>query len=126
MGYQFGGGSGNDQGARISDHGRSQQESEGSLEAHPQAYGDECDEGQLVSPRTGMGGNEESLVGFHGGTVEGGMDVQSGLGFGALDNTIGVPNRVVDDAVRGEAADRENDLDRMELEGEVEGNPACC
>ena len=73
-----------------------------------------------------MGGSEESLVGFHGGTVEGGMDVQSGLGFSALDNTIGVPNRVVDDAVRGKAADRENDLDRMELEGEAEGNPACC
>ena len=35
VGYQFGGGSGNDQGARISDHGWSQQESEGSLEAHP-------------------------------------------------------------------------------------------
>lgn len=48
------------------------------------------------------------------------------MGFGALDNTIGVPNRVVDDAVRGKAADRENDLDRMELEGEAEGNPACC
>ena len=28
-----------------------------------------------ASPRTGMGGSEESLVGFHGGTVEGGMDV---------------------------------------------------
>ena len=73
-----------------------------------------------------MGGSEESLVGFHGGTVEGGRDVQSRLGSGALDNTIGVPNRVVDVVVRGEASDRENDLDRMELEGGAEGNPAYC
>ena len=125
VGYQFGGGSGNDQGARISDHGRSQQESEGSLETHPLSYGEDCDGGQLVSPRAGMGGSEESLMGFHGGTVEGGRDAKSGLGFGASDNTIGGPSRVADFVVRGEAADRDSDLDRMELEGGAEGTPAC-
>nr|POF09647.1 uncharacterized protein CFP56_10828 [Quercus suber] len=119
-------GSGNDQGTRISNHGQSQQESEGNLEAHPLSYGEECDGGQLISPRAGMGDSEESLVGFHGETVEGGRDVKSGLGFGASNNTIEVPSRVADVAVRGEAADRDSDLDRMELEGGVEGTPACC
>ena len=64
-------------------------------------------------------------MGFHGGTVEGGRDAKFGLGFGASDNTIGGPSRVADFVVRGEAADRGSDLDRMELEGGAEGTPAC-
>ena len=72
-----------------------------------------------------MGGSEESLVDFHGGTVEGGRDAKFGLGFGASDNTIGGPSHVADFVVRGGAADRGSDLDRMGLEGGAEGTPAC-
>ena len=95
------------------------------MEVHTLSNEEECDGGRLFSPRAGMGGSEESLVGFHGGPIEGGRDARSDLGVLVSDNTNGVSSHVANCASRGEATVRDGDLDRMELEGGGEGTPTC-
>nr|POE96114.1 hypothetical protein CFP56_23485 [Quercus suber] len=126
VGYQFRGGSGSDQGTCIIDQGRGQHEIKARLEVQPLSNGEECDGGQLVSPRVGVSGREDSLVDLHGGPVEGGRDERSDMGFATLDNTNRVSSHTVDYADKGEAIDRESELDCMELEGVGEGTPAYC
>nr|POE53702.1 hypothetical protein CFP56_36863 [Quercus suber] len=115
--YQFRGGSSGDNGACNSDHGWVQQGNEACMEAQPGSIGEEYEGGRVVSPRAGVGGSEEAMVGFYGGFVEGGRDNRNDLGVDTSDNINGVSNH--------ETANREDDLDRMELEGGGGGTPSC-
>ena len=125
LGFQFGGGVDGEQGACSSDGGRDQQETDGYLERHPFSNGEECDGRRLTSPRTSIDGDEEDVLGFHGGLDEGGRDERAGLKCVDPDITNEVGSHAKVYASGGEAAVRDGDLDRMELEGGDEATPAC-
>ena len=125
VGFQFGGGVGGDQGACSSEYGRGQQGVDGFLDRHPHSNGEECDGRRLAAPKAGVDNNKEVLLGSHGGPVEGGRDERFGLECVDSENTNGVVSHAAVYVSRGEAAVRDGDLDRMELEGGDEATPAC-
>ena len=95
------------------------------MEGYPHSNGEECDGRRLASPKASVDDNEEVLVGFHGSPFECGRDERSGLEIVASDNTNGVASHAAVYASKEEAAVRDGDLDRMELEGGDEATPTC-
>nr|POE66538.1 hypothetical protein CFP56_18795 [Quercus suber] len=122
VGYQFRGGTSGDNGACNSDHGWFQQDIEAGMEAQPTSTGEESEGGRVVSPRAGVGGSEEAMVGVYGGSVEGGRDNRTELGVDTPNSINGVSNHETanrEDATVDILIDSDHGLWRVDLVREL-------